>query len=64
MYFAGAKKKDGLLYTDGGRVLGVVAKSETLKGAIDKAYEKVGKISFANAYYRRDIGARALKAGE
>lgn len=64
VYFAGAKLKDGKLYTDGGRVLGVTAKGETLKEAIEKAYAKVEKISFANAYYRKDIGARALKAGD
>ena len=64
VYFAGAKEKDGRLYTDGGRVLGVVAKGKTLKQAIDKAYEKAGKIAFYNAYYRKDIGARALKTGD
>ncbi len=64
VYFAGAKLKDGKLYTDGGRVLGVVAKGRTLKEAIDKAYEKTDGVSFANAYYRKDIGARALKAGD
>ena len=64
VYFAGAKEKDGKLYTDGGRVLGVVAKGKTLKEAIEKAYEKTAKVSFANAYYRKDIGAKALKAGD
>lgn len=64
VYFAGARLADGKLLTDGGRVLGVVAKGKTLKEAIEKAYEKAGKVSFANAYYRKDIGARALKAGE
>ena len=64
VYFAGAKAKDGKLYTDGGRVLGVVAKGDTLEEAIKKAYEKTSKVSFKNAYYRKDIGAKALKAGE
>lgn len=64
VFFAGAKLKDGKLVTDGGRVLGVTAKGETLKEAIDKAYLKVKKVSFFNAYYRKDIGARALKAGD
>ena len=60
--FAGAKEKGGKLYTDGGRVLGVVSVGENLKDAIRLSYEKVGKISFKNAYYRKDIGQRALKA--
>ncbi|MBQ3492522.1 MAG: phosphoribosylamine--glycine ligase [Clostridia bacterium] len=62
VFVAGAKLEDGKLLTNGGRVLGVTAISSNLKGAIKKAYKKVSKISFANAYYRSDIGARALKA--
>ncbi|MBP5466971.1 MAG: phosphoribosylamine--glycine ligase, partial [Clostridia bacterium] len=62
VYFAGVKASDGKLYTDGGRVLGVVAKDKTLKAAIGKAYEKAEKISFDNAFYRKDIGEKALKA--
>ena len=62
VFVAGAKLSNGKLLTNGGRVLGVTAISSTLKGAIKKAYKKVEKISFANAYYRKDIGKRALKA--
>ncbi len=62
VFVAGAHLVDGKLLTNGGRVLGVTAIDETLKGAIDKAYEKVSKIHFENAYCRKDIGARALKA--
>ncbi len=62
IYFAGATLSDGKLYTAGGRVLGVVATGKTLKSAIEKAYEKVGKIGFENAFYRKDIGKKALAA--
>ena len=62
VYFAGAKEQDGKLVTSGGRVLGVTATADTLKAAVDKAYEQIKKIDFENAHYRRDIGARALKA--
>ena len=64
IYVAGAKISDGKLLTDGGRVLGVTYVSDTLRGAIDAAYAGVKKIKFQNAYYRRDIGQRALKAEE
>ncbi|MCQ2399398.1 MAG: hypothetical protein MJ072_02705 [Clostridia bacterium] len=37
---------------------------DTPDGAIRKAYERVGKVSFENAYYRHDIGARAMRAYE
>ena len=60
VYVAGAVIKEGKLLTSGGRVLGVTATADTLKEAIDKAYSKVEKISFENAYYRKDIGKRAL----
>lgn len=62
IYVAGAKIKDGRLVTGGGRVLGVTETADTLREAIDKAYETVSQVKFANAYYRHDIGARALEA--
>jgi phosphoribosylamine--glycine ligase len=62
VFVAGATLKDGKLYTNGGRVLGVTAVAKDLKKAIGKAYKKVSKIRFVNAFYRKDIGKRALKA--
>ncbi|MCD7860490.1 MAG: phosphoribosylamine--glycine ligase [Oscillospiraceae bacterium] len=59
---AGAVRKDGVLCTAGGRVLGVTATADTLRGAVDAAYRRCTEVHFANAYYRRDIGARALAA--
>ncbi len=64
VYIAGAKLECGKLLTNGGRVLGATATGSTLKGAIDKAYSLVDKIHFEGAFYRNDIGARALKALE
>ena len=64
VYVAGAKLQDGKLLTNGGRVLGVTGTAEDLKSAIEKAYERVEKVHFDNAFYRRDIGQRALKALE
>ena len=62
IYTAGAKLKDGKLVTGGGRVLGVTETDDTLKGAIDAAYETVKSVNFENAYFRTDIGQRALIA--
>lgn len=64
IYIAGAKLNGERLETAGGRVLGATAVCETLSGAIDKAYGIVEKIKFDNAYYRHDIGKRALAAKE
>ncbi len=58
---AGAKRENGDLVTDGGRVLNCVAVADTLKSALDRAYENASKIKFENSYMRRDIGQRALE---
>lgn len=52
---------DGVLVTNGGRVLNVVGRGKTLKEAIDKAYDAVKKISFDGANYRKDIGVKGLR---
>ncbi len=62
VFVAGATLKDGKLLTSGGRVLGVTAVGETLKEAIDASYSMVDRVKFDNAYYRKDIGARAMAA--
>jgi len=64
VYVAGAALKEGKLVTSGGRVLGVTAVADTLSAALTAAYAKVDRIHFDNAYYRHDIGARALAAKE
>ena len=65
VYHAGTKlSDDGKFLTNGGRVIGVTAKGETLQKALDNAYDGVSRISFENAHYRKDIGQRALKALE
>ena len=62
-FVAGAKlREDGVLVTSGGRVAGVTAVQPTLGQAVQAAYARVGHVHFENAYYRRDIGARALQA--
>lgn len=61
VYFAGAIEKDGKLYTNSGRVLGVTGVDTTLKAAIEKSYDMLKQIDFENSYYRKDIGKKALK---
>ena len=61
-YVAGAKLMDGKLLTSGGRVTGTTAVADTLAEAIREAYRLADGVHFDNAYYRRDIGARAMKA--
>ena len=56
VYHAGTKLDGDKMLTNGGRVLGVTAKSDTLDEALDQAYKAVKKINFENAHYRTDIG--------
>ncbi len=60
IYHAGTKLENNEFYTSGGRVLGVTAVSDTLKSAVDKAYDAVNDIKFDKMHYRKDIGQRAL----
>lgn len=62
IYVAGAKIKDGVLVTGGGRVLGVTEVADSLEEAIAKTYVTVKTVKFENAYYRSDIGKKALAA--
>ena len=62
VYIAGAKLEGDKLLTNGGRVLGVVATADNLAEAVKKSYANVEKVHFENAYYRKDIGKRALEA--
>ena len=55
-FHAGTKKSNDKVLTNGGRVLGVVAKGDDLKKARENAYKAVEEVSFDNKYYRTDIG--------
>ena len=63
VFVAGAKLEGEKLLSAGGRVLGVCAVENSLEEAIHGAYQKVSEIHFENAFYRKDIGQRALAAG-
>ena len=64
VFIAGAKKENGVLKTNGGRVLGITNIANSLEEAIKMSYNDVEKISFEGATYRHDIGQKALKAGK
>ena len=60
VFHAGTTKSDGKILSNGGRVLGVTALGDTLKSAINNAYDAVEKISWSNKYCRADIGKKGL----
>jgi phosphoribosylamine--glycine ligase len=61
VFHAGTTLENGVVVTDGGRVLGVTALGENLAMAKERAYEAIARISFTGAHYRTDIGDKALK---
>jgi len=61
VYHAGtAKNSDGNLVTNGGRVLLVAAKAETLEQAQEHVYNELSKLGKEHTFYRNDIGSRAI----
>ena len=61
VFFSGVCEANSQLFTAGGRVLGVTALSDSLEGAVKTAYDAVEKIEFEGAFYRTDIGKKAIE---
>jgi phosphoribosylamine---glycine ligase len=61
LFHAGTKKENNTLYTNGGRVLLVAAKGETLKQAQQTVYKQISYITCDQLFYRRDIGNKAIE---
>lgn len=64
LFHAGDKLADGHLVTSGGRVIGVTATGPDLPTAVNKAYAAAKNVYFEGAYYRSDIGKRAMCGGK
>jgi len=62
VFHAGTRQEGDSIVTSGGRVLGVTATEGDLRSAIMLAYDAANKIHFDGMQYRRDIGAKGLKA--
>ena len=58
IFHSSTVKKGDKYYSNGGRVLGVVALGKTVKEAQDKVYSKIDEVSFENSFYRKDIGGK------
>ena len=61
VYHAGTKAAGNKIVADGGRVLGVAARGETIAEAQELAYKAVDLIDWPRGFCRRDIGWRAIK---
>ncbi|MEM5623375.1 phosphoribosylamine--glycine ligase [Bacillus thuringiensis] len=61
VFHAGTAMKHGDFVTNGGRVLFVACKANSLQEAKDKVYKEIGKIESDGLFYRGDIGYRAIR---
>jgi phosphoribosylamine--glycine ligase len=61
VFHAGTAEKNGAIVTHGGRVLCATALGESVSAAQARAYDLVKQISWKGAFYRRDIGFRAIE---
>ncbi len=57
VFHAGTRESEGIIYTDGGRVLTVTATGGTIAEAGDRVYSNIRRIHFEGCHYRHDIGA-------
>jgi phosphoribosylamine---glycine ligase len=60
IFHAGTARRDSMLVTAGGRVLGVQALGDNIADAVARAYEAVDRIFFEGMHFRKDIGRRAI----
>ena len=60
VFHAGTKADDGVILTDGGRVLTVVGTGKDIADARDRVYANIPRISFEGCHYRKDIGMREV----
>jgi phosphoribosylamine---glycine ligase len=62
-FHAGTASRDGVVVTNGGRILDVTATGEDVGTARERAYAAVEKISFTGMRFRHDIGLAAAREG-
>ena len=61
IFHAGTQEKNSKIYSNGGRVLNFVIKSEEFKKSRDRAIHLIGKINWENGFFRKDIGYKVIK---
>ena len=59
-FHAGTKADGDITVANGGRVLNITTRGDTLKEAQERAYSELDKVDWDGGFYRRDIGWRAL----
>src|SRR6056300_1648493 len=60
IFHAGTKKINNKIYSNGGRVLNVVARSNNFQDCRHKALNLIKKISWEDGFFRKDIGHKVI----
>lgn len=60
VFHAGTAADGPVVTTNGGRVLAVTSYGKNLEIALSRSYDSINKLSYKNAYYRKDIGQDVL----
>lgn len=61
VYHAGTKNEDGIVQTNGGRVLAITSTGNSIQEALTTSMKNAEIIQFTDKYYRKDIGLDLLK---
>jgi len=64
IFHAGTYKKNNKIYSNGGRVLNITSVAESLSKARDQSLMNLKKINWADGFFRKDIGWKAIKKNE
>lgn len=60
VFHAGTAADGPVVTTNGGRVLAVTSYGKNLESALQRSYNSIDKLSYKNAYFRKDIGQDVL----
>ena len=64
IFHAGTYKKNNKIFSNGGRVLNITSVAESLSKARDQSLMNLKKINWADGFFRKDIGWKAIKKNE
>ena len=62
IFHAGTKENNSKVFSDGGRVLNFVVKSNDFYKSRDRAIELINEKNWENGFYRKDIGYKVINS--
>ncbi|MCK4524227.1 phosphoribosylamine--glycine ligase, partial [candidate division WOR-3 bacterium] len=58
---AGTKNENNKLVSNGGRILSITSRDNTLEQAVNRVYTNIKQVNIENAFYRNDIAKKGIK---